>query len=78
MKIMPKELIYVSAHFRTTVESTILQLERGAAHDEQLLLSLSNSDHQRRQRLLVQRQLDRAFRLRKLLSLMSKRSQRVA
>jgi hypothetical protein len=75
---MPRENIHVSARFRIAVESTILQLERDAAHDERLLPLLSSPDHRRRQRLLVQQQLDKAFRLRELLSLISHRTDRAA
>jgi len=61
------EPIHVSARFRLTIESTILQLEAAAARDEQLASRLENADHRRRQRLLVATQLERAFRLRELL-----------
>ena len=60
--------IHVSERFRLTLEATILDLEAGAARDERLLLTLEHEDHLRRQRLLVAAQLERAFRLRELLS----------
>jgi hypothetical protein len=62
------EPIRVSERFRLTLESAILELEAGAAHDERLLPLLEDADHRRRQELLVARQLDRAFRLRELLA----------
>ena len=62
------EPIRVSERFRLTLESTILELEAGAAHDERLLPRLQNDDHRRRQQLLIAAQLDRAFRLRELLA----------
>jgi hypothetical protein len=37
---------------------------------------LLNADHRRRQRLLVEKQLDKAFRLREMLALMSLRQER--
>jgi hypothetical protein len=58
----------VSDRFRLTLESTILELEAGAAHDERILAQLRNEDHRRRQRLLIGAQLERAFRLRELLA----------
>jgi hypothetical protein len=73
---MTAEPIHVSARFRSTVEAAILELERNAAHDERLLPELLNPDHQRRQRLLVAKQLDKAFRLREMLGLLSARSER--
>jgi len=60
--------IHVSERFRLTLEATILDLEAGAARDERLLPTLQNDDHRRRHRLLVAAQLNRAFRLRELLS----------
>jgi hypothetical protein len=62
------DAIHVSERFRLTLESSILDLEAAAARDERLLPQLDNADHQRRQKLLVAAQLDRAFRLRELLS----------
>ena len=61
------EPIHVSARFRLTLESAILQLEANAARDEQLVTMLDDADHRRRQELLVAAQLERAFRLRELL-----------
>ncbi len=62
------EAIHVSERFRLTLESAILDLEAAAARDERILPLLENADHRRRQLLLVASQLDRAFRLRELLS----------
>jgi hypothetical protein len=58
----------VSDRFRLTLESSILELEAGAACDERSLSQLTDPDHRRRQQLLVAAQLERAFRLRELLS----------
>jgi len=63
----------VSSRFRATIEATILELERNAARDERVLPTLLSADHRRRQRLLVEEQLDKAFRLREMLDLMSLR-----
>jgi hypothetical protein len=68
-----RESIQVSSRFRSTIEATILELERNAALDEQFLTTLRNPDHRRRQRLLIEKQLDKAFRLREMLALMSVR-----
>jgi hypothetical protein len=58
----------VSDRFRITLESTILDLEAGAARDERMVPFLEDPDHRRRQQLLVASQLERAFRLRELLA----------
>jgi len=58
----------VSERFRLTLESTILELEGGAARDERALRVLTDPDHRRRQQLLIDAQLERAFRLRELLA----------
>lgn len=77
---MPKlsEPIHVSRRFRLTLESAIRELEAGAAYDERLLKLLEDPDHRRRQRLLIARQLDRAFRLRELLARTRLRPERAA
>ncbi len=62
------DAIHVSQRFRLTLEAAILDLEAAAARDERVVPQLENADHQRRQKLLVAGQLDRAFRLRELLS----------
>ena len=64
----PGEPYRVSQRFRLTLESAILELEANASRDERALPLLTDSDHRRRQQLLVAAQLDRAFRLRELLS----------
>ncbi|WP_446745231.1 hypothetical protein [Silvibacterium acidisoli] len=61
------EPIQVSDRFRATVQDSILELERNAARDEQVLKTLTNPDHRRRQMLLIQKQLDKAFRLHEML-----------
>ena len=58
----------VSDRFRLTLESTILDLEAGAARDERILPLLEDTDHRRRHELLIASQLERAFRLRELLA----------
>jgi hypothetical protein len=58
----------ISARFRLTLESAILELEAGAARDEQGLALLTDDDHRRRHQLLISSQLERAYRLRELLS----------
>jgi hypothetical protein len=68
--------IRVSERFRLTLESTILELEAGAARDERILPLLEDEDHRRRQRLLVAAQLERAFRLRDLLARTARQPER--
>jgi hypothetical protein len=58
----------VSERFRLTLESAILELEANAARDERTLPLLTDPDHRRRQQLLISAQLERAFRLRELLT----------
>jgi len=58
----------VSERFRLTLESTILELEAGARRDERALQLITDPDHRRRQQLLIDAQLERAFRLRELLA----------
>ncbi|HEX4039520.1 MAG TPA: hypothetical protein VHX37_15785 [Acidobacteriaceae bacterium] len=72
------ESIHVSQRFRLTLESAILHLEAGAARDERILPLLEDPDHRRRQRLLVEAQLDRAYRLRELLARTAIRQVRAA
>ena len=71
------EPIHVSVRFRRAMESAILGLEAGAARDERILPAIGDADHRRRQLLLVNRQLERAFRLRELLARTVLRSERV-
>ena len=63
-----REPIQVSPRFRSAVEARILELERNAAQDERALAGLTHPDHCRRQRLLVDKQLEKAFRLREMLT----------
>lgn len=68
---MISEPMQVSSRFRSAVEAAIMELERNAARDEQLLPALQSADHRRRQRLLIDTQLEKAFRLREMLALLS-------
>lgn len=72
------ESIHVSKRFRLTLEATILELEADAAQDERVVPLLESPDHRRRQRLLVDAQLERAWQLRELLARTVVRSERVA
>lgn len=72
------EPIRISARFRLTLESAIVALEEGAGRDEKVLALLDDPDHRRRQRLLVEGQLNRAFRLRELLAQTEIRPERAA
>lgn len=72
------EPIHISARFRLMLESAIVALEKGAAWDEKVLALLDDPDHRRRQRLLVEGQLERAFRLRELLAQTEIRPERAA
>jgi len=72
------EPIRISARFRLTLETGIARLEEGAARDEKGLALLGDPDHRRRQRLLVESQLERAFRLRELLAQTEDRPERAA
>ena len=72
------EPFHVSARFRLTMESAIRNLEAGAARDERLLPLLHDPSHRRRQQLLVERQLERAFQLQELLARTCVRPERAA
>jgi hypothetical protein len=71
-----REPLQMTPRFRAAVESRILQLERDAARDERVLQSLTSRDHRRRQQLLIDRQLDKAFRLREMLALAATQAER--
>ena len=58
------ERLMVSSRFQSAVESAIFRIERNAFEDEHNLARLNHEDHRRRQRLLVEKQIDKAFRLR--------------
>lgn len=62
------EPLRVSARFQLTLRYAIGALEASAADDERRLPALDDPDHRRRQQLLVDAQLDRAFRLNELLA----------
>ncbi len=66
----------ITPRFRNAVEKRILQLERDAAQDERVLKSLTSPDHRRRQQMLIDRQLEKAFRLREMLALVTTRAER--
>ena len=69
-----REPIQVSPRFRSAIEARILELERNAARDERVLASLTHPDHRRRHQMLVDKQLDKAFRLREMLAQVCARS----
>jgi hypothetical protein len=71
-----REPLQITPRFRTAVETRILQLERDAARDERTLQTLTNPDHRRRQQMLVDKQLEKAFRLREMLALVTTRAAR--
>ena len=78
-----EEPLQVSRRFRSAIEARILELERNAALDEQAIAGLAHCDHRRRQQMLVDKQLDKAFRLREMLARVcagsdGRRRQRVA
>jgi hypothetical protein len=66
---MANEQVEVSERFRRSLLTRIRKLQDDAANDERTIAGLRCEDHQRRQRLLVQTQLEDAFRLTDLLSL---------
>lgn len=61
------EPYHVSARFRLALRSAIVALEAAAAEDEHMLAQLDDADHRRRQQLLVDSELTRAFQLNELL-----------
>lgn len=69
-----REPIQVSPRFRSAIEARILELERDAARDERALAKLTSPEHRRRHQMLVDKQLDKAFRLREMLALVCARS----
>lgn len=70
MRIEPIE---VSPRFRAAVVRAISRLERDAAEDERRLAKLAHGGHRRRQRMLVESQMNRAFRLHELLATLAVR-----
>jgi hypothetical protein len=71
-----REPIEITPRFRNAVESRIMQLERDAARDEHMLQFLTSPDHRRRQQMLIDKQLEKAFRLREMLALVTNRAAR--
>jgi hypothetical protein len=67
---MQIEPLHVSARFHAAVATAARELERQAAQDERQIQSLIDADHRRRQRMLVDEQLLKAFRLREMLKQM--------
>lgn len=63
---MHGERLMVSSRFHAAVESAIFRIERNAIEDEHTLARLISEDHRRRHRLLIEKQIDKAFRLREL------------
>jgi hypothetical protein len=61
--MMPNERLIISKRFLHGIQTRIRQLRDDAAADEQTIRSLPCEDHRRRQRLLVQIQLDQAYKL---------------
>ncbi|MFZ0633756.1 MAG: hypothetical protein WA374_19175 [Acidobacteriaceae bacterium] len=72
------EPFHVSARFRLTMETAIRDLEAGAARDEQLLPLIDDPSHRRRHQLLIESQLERAFKLHELLAHTCVRADRAA
>jgi uncharacterized coiled-coil protein SlyX len=70
-----REPIEVSQRFRSAIEARILELEHNAARDEQTLSQLASPDHRRRHQMLIDKQLDKAFRLREMLAHVWSRSE---
>jgi hypothetical protein len=61
--MMATQRLIVSKHFLCGIQTRIRQLRDDADADEQTIRSLPCVDHRRRQRLLVQTQLDEAHKL---------------
>jgi hypothetical protein len=72
---MATEPLHVSPRFHAAMMTAALELERQAARDEQQIPILIDADHRRRQRLLVDEQLAKAFRLREMIKQMRVRSE---
>jgi hypothetical protein len=65
---MPNERLTISARFLSGIQIKIRKLRDDAAADEQTIRTLPCEDHRRRQRRLVQTQLDEAYKLADLCS----------
>lgn len=64
------ENLHVSARFHAAITEAAVSLEKHAAWDERQISGLADEDHRRRQRQLVEAQLEKAFRLREMLTQM--------
>ncbi len=58
----------ISDRFRLAVEKRIARLEQGAAHDTDQLAQITCDDHRKRQRQLINTQIEIAVQLRARLS----------
>ena len=63
---MRGERLMVSSRFHGAVKSAIFRIECNAFQDEDKLTVLVSDDHRRRQRLLIEKQIDKAFQPRDL------------
>jgi hypothetical protein len=72
---MQTEPLHVSSRFHTAVTSAVMKLERQAALDEHRMKDLVDADHRRRHKLLVDTQLQKAFKLREMLRQMQVRGE---
>ncbi|HVJ09563.1 MAG TPA: hypothetical protein VM554_14390 [Acidisarcina sp.] len=64
---MTREPLEVSARFGQIILARVLELELGAARDEQMIPTLLSEDHKMRQRRLVREQRAEAGRMRDFL-----------
>jgi hypothetical protein len=72
---MQIEPLHVSSRFHTAVTSAVIRLEQQASLDEQRMKDLMDADHRRRHKLLVDTQLQKAFKLREMLGQMQIRGE---
>jgi hypothetical protein len=70
---MQAEPIRVSARFHTAIITAAMKLETQAAWDERHIDSFQDEDQRRRQMMLVDAQLMKAFKLREMLDQMQVR-----
>jgi hypothetical protein len=64
---MSSEQILISARFQSSLKATIFKLQQNAAEEEKLLPMLY-PDQRRREGLLIQKQLEKAFLLSEILA----------